>query len=102
VRAMEADQARRHVAVWGRFTADEIRQKKSWQRLSVFGHTPISTYASWRVRETHLPLAGPQIILLDTGAALSMQGRLTAVCVDDRSYRQIDRGGAVHEGQLSK
>ena len=42
----------------------------------------------------------PRIILLDTGAALSMQGRLTAVCAEDRSYLQIDRGGAVLNGKL--
>ena len=100
VAAIAADPARRHMTVWGRFVENEIRRKKAWQRLAVFGHTPISTYSSWRVRDTHVPLAGPQIILLDTGAALSMQGRLTAVCVEDRKFVQIDRGGAVHEGVL--
>jgi serine/threonine protein phosphatase 1 len=101
VAAMAADPGWRHVTVWGRFAENEIRRKKAWQRQAVFGHTPISTYVSRSVRDSHVPLAGPQIILLDTGAALSMQGRLTAVCVEEREFVQIDRGGNVHEGVLN-
>lgn len=101
IEAMTLDSARRHVTVWGRFVESEIRRKKPWKRLTFFGHTPVSTYASWRTRDPHLPLAGPQIVLLDTGAALSMQGRLTAVCVEERRYMQIDRGGGAIEGTLA-
>ena len=101
VQAVSGDLQRRHETVWGRFVESEIRRRKAWQRLAIFGHTPISTYVSRSVRDSHVPLVGPQIILLDTGAALSMQGRLTAVCVEDRNFVQIDRGGNVHEGILN-
>lgn len=90
----------RHLIVWGRYVENEIRRKKSWMRPAFFGHTPIATYSI--ARDSHAPIVGPKIVLLDTGAALSMQGRLTAVCAEDLSFLQIDRGGNVLSGKLQQ
>ncbi len=90
----------RHLIVWGRYAENEIRRNKPWSRLGCFGHTPVATYASSRTRDPHAPLAGPKIVLIDSGAALSAQGRLTAFCADDRAYVQIDRGLDVIEGVM--
>ena len=88
----------RHLIVWGRYLENEIRRRKPWTRLACFGHTPVATYASPRTRDPHAPLAGPKIVLLDSGAALSMEGRLTAFCADDHSYMQVNRGYDVIDG----
>ncbi len=85
-----------------RFAENEIRQSKPWARRMFFGHTPVSTYASFWTRDPHRPLVGPHIVLLDTGAALSMQGRLTAVCAEDLSFIQIDRRGSTLLGKLQQ
>jgi serine/threonine protein phosphatase 1 len=82
----------RHLIVWGRYLENEVKRKKPWSRLACFGHTPVSTYASPRTIDPHAPIAGPNIVLLDSGAALSLQGRLTAFCADDRSVAQVNRG----------
>ena len=89
----------RHLIVWGRYTENEIARKKPWSRLACFGHTPVSTYATPRTNDPHAPVTGPMIVLLDSGAALSMQGRLTAFCAEDRSYVQVDRAYEVIEAQ---
>lgn len=92
----------RHLIVWGRYLENEIRRNKPWDRPACFGHTPVSTYASNRTRDAHAPVSGPKITLLDTGAALSAQGRLTAFCAEDRSYIQVNRGYEVLDGTLAK
>lgn len=87
-----ADSKHRHQIVWARYVENEIRRNKPWERLACFGHTPVATYANARTRDAHAPIAGPMIALLDSGAALSAQGRLTAFCADDHSYLQVNRG----------
>ena len=88
----------RHLIIWGRYTDNEVRLRKPWNRLACFGHTPVATYATPRTPDPHAPMAGPNIVLLDSGAALSMQGRLTAYCADDHSYVQVNRGYEVLQG----
>jgi len=90
----------RHQIVWGRYLENEIRRNKPWTRLTCFGHTPVATYASPRTRDPHAPLSGPSIVLIDSGAALSTQGRLTALCAEDRTYVQVNRGYEVLLGEL--
>jgi hypothetical protein len=101
VAKMLAEPARRHQIIWSRYQENEVRRNKAWSRPGYFGHTPVATYPARR-RDPHAPLSGPKITLLDTGAALSMSGRLTAVCADDRSYIQIDRGLEKLAGVLDK
>jgi hypothetical protein len=43
----------------------------------------------------YVPIAGNQVVLIDTGCALSQAGRLTAYCVEQRRYVQADRFGKI-------
>ena len=97
-----SDAHRRHLIVWGRYLENEVRRNKPWTRLACFGHTPVATYTGNRNRDPHTPMSGAKIVLLDTGAALSMHGRLTAFCPEDRSYLQINRGLELLTGVLTK
>jgi hypothetical protein len=81
----------RYAALWGRFTKQEIERKKRWRHRGFFGHTPVENYASGDAEL--LPIVRDDIVLLDTGAALRSDGRLTAVCADADEYIQADRGG---------
>jgi serine/threonine protein phosphatase 1 len=83
----------RHAALWGRFTDEEIGRRKAWRRTGFFGHTPVSNYVAAARTGMELPLVGPQIVLLDTGCALSSSGRLTGFCVETRTYIQTDHFG---------
>jgi hypothetical protein len=76
VKLASASSAMRYRTIWGRYTADQIRQEKPWSRTGFFGHTPVTNYAG---NAGLLPVGGPKIVLLDTAAA--MGGRLTAVCI---------------------
>jgi hypothetical protein len=89
---LKTDDALRHRLLWGRFTEDEIPRPKAWRRTGYFGHTPVSFYAaSQRTGEVQmLPLAGPRLRMIDTGAALSPEGRLTAFCADNNTFVQVD------------
>lgn len=80
----------RHDIIWGRYTLDEIHGPKSWNRPGFFGHTPVTTYGR---ADPVVPLSGPNVTLLDTGAAVSIDGRLTAWCVEESRYVQADRDG---------
>jgi serine/threonine protein phosphatase 1 len=91
----------RHQLIWGRFGEHEIHRKKPWPRTTVFGHTPVATYSHKRWVDPHVPIGGPNIVLIDTAAALSAQGRLTAYCVEEQSYVQVDRGRDVTKGKLA-
>ena len=82
----------RHDVVWGRYTYDEVKGPKQWQRPGFFGHTPVATYAR---ADPLTPLVGRQITLLDTGAAIGLEGRLTAWCVEESRFVQCDRDGDV-------
>jgi hypothetical protein len=90
---LATDPRRRHTVLWGRFTDAEIRRKKAWRRRGFFGHTPVSTYTGHRGE--HLPIIGADVVLLDTAAALSVAGRLTAYCPDNNQMVQVDRFGEV-------
>jgi serine/threonine protein phosphatase 1 len=91
---VSATSALRYRTIWGRYTADQIRQEKPWSRTGFFGHTPVTNYAG---NAGLLPVGGPGIVLLDTAAA--MGGRLTAVCIETRQVVQADRNGAVEIGE---
>jgi len=85
----------RHRVLWGRYTAEEIRRPKRWRRTGYFGHTPVETFGHTVTRGRNLPVRGPNIVLLDTAAALSPYGRLTAVCAETAEVVQVDRRGDV-------
>ncbi len=95
-----ADQFKRHPAlkhliVWGRFTGDELIMHKAWDRRGYFGHTPVITY------EHHpyaVPIIGPNIVLIDTGAALPEGQRLTAYCHETDEFVQAHASGRLIEG----
>lgn len=79
----------RFKVLWGRYSEKDIKGKKRWRRTGYFGHTPVQSYN----RDYDQPLRGPGIVLLDTGAALSVSGRLSAVCAETGETVQVDRGG---------
>ena len=81
----------RYQLIWGRYSKDEIASDKPWARTGYFGHTPIENYA--KDDAAYLPLLGPKIVLLDTGAAISPLGRLTAFCHESLEYIQAEHGG---------
>jgi serine/threonine protein phosphatase 1 len=83
----------RHRLIWGRFTLEEIAGPKRWSRLGFFGHTPVPNYAELAGDTENVPVVGPQITLLDTGAALGPQGRLTAWCAERQTFIQADPQG---------
>lgn len=87
----------RHKLLWGRFSDNEIGRKKAWSRTGFFGHTPVYAYAaSQKTGDLRVvPIAGPRIVLIDTGAALSESGRLTAFCADNNTFVQADHFGKI-------
>jgi len=94
--------ALRHKVIWGRYTLQEIVAPKQWMRTGFFGHTPVTHYLP--TADPHaiqpdsvVPLTGPNIVLVDTAAALSARGRLTAYCVETHQFVQAD-----HFGKLVK
>ena len=80
----------RHDVIWGRFTADEINRHKPWTRTGFFGHTPVTMY---RKRADILPIGGRKLVLIDTAAAVNLDGRLTAWCFEEDRYVQVHRDG---------
>jgi serine/threonine protein phosphatase 1 len=86
----------RYTLIWGRYRDDEIAAQKPWSRTGYFGHTPVDTYLD---TEDLLPIAGPNIILLDTAAALVPHGRLTAYCHEARTFIQSDVDGKMVEAR---
>lgn len=77
--------------LWGRYNEPQIARKKRWRRTGYFGHTPVQTYSTGEYE----PLRGPQIVLLDTGAALGPSGRLSAVSAESGELVQVQRCGKV-------
>ena len=73
------------------------RRRKRWKRTGYFGHTPVETFRLSMRRGDNVPIHGPQIVLLDTGAALSANGRLSAVCAESGELVQMDRVGELVE-----
>jgi serine/threonine protein phosphatase 1 len=82
----------RHTLLWGRYGTPEILAEKPWRRAGYFGHTPVDVYAD---RPDLVPIAGPRIVLLDTAAALSPRGRLTAFCHETQTFIQADVAGRI-------
>jgi hypothetical protein len=93
--ALQASRRLRHQVLWGRYLTYDIRRPKRWTRTGYFGHTPIETYGPALTHGKNLPLRGPKLVLIDTAAALSPVGRLSALCVETSEVIQTDRGGAV-------
>jgi serine/threonine protein phosphatase 1 len=87
------DAADRFKILWGRYSEKEIKGKKRWKRTGYFGHTPVQSYR----HEYDEPLRGPDIVLLDTGAALTVDGRLSAVCAETGELVQVHRSGKAVE-----
>jgi serine/threonine protein phosphatase 1 len=85
----------RHRLLWGRYSGDDVRRPKRWARTGYFGHTPVEAFGPLVHRGRNLPVRGPRIVLLDTGAALSPHGRLSAVCAETAQVVQVDRAGSV-------
>lgn len=89
----------RHRTLWGRYTQDDLTRIKAWHRTAFVGHTPVSYYTNPdAVHEEGgvrwLPIVGKNLVLLDTAAALSTDGRLTAYCPDEKKFVQADHFGA--------
>jgi serine/threonine protein phosphatase 1 len=87
------DAADRFKILWGRYSEKEIKSKKRWKRTGYFGHTPVQSYR----HDYDEPLRGPDIVLLDTGAALTIDGRLSAVCAETGELVQVHRSGKAVE-----
>jgi serine/threonine protein phosphatase 1 len=99
---LEVDRDLRKVTTWGRFSAEELDQPKTWRRRGFFGHTPVDFYGarggfSRSGGGKLMPIVGEKMVLLDTAVALSPVGRLTAYCPDDSNYVQVDRQGKLVE-----
>ncbi|MBC7783034.1 MAG: metallophosphoesterase [Burkholderiales bacterium] len=82
-------QTLRHEILWGRFTLPEIISPKPWDRRGFFGHTPVTMYAP----DEMLPVIGENMVLLDTAAAVHIDGCLTAWCFEEDNYLQAGRDG---------
>jgi hypothetical protein len=83
----------RFAVLWGRYAEKDVRRAKRWRRTGYFGHTPVSSYRPGQ----DTPLRGPNVVLLDTGAALSPAGRLSAVCAETGECVQVHRSGKLVE-----
>ena len=92
---LERDPKLRYQLLWGRFTEAQIDRKKRWARTGYFGHTPVLNYKA--SKGNYEPIRGPQIVLLDTAVALSVSGRLSAVCAETGAVLQSDRQGNTME-----
>jgi serine/threonine protein phosphatase 1 len=89
----------RHQVLWGRYTDADVRRPKRWTRTGYFGHTPVETFGPSLHGARNVPIRGPKMVLLDTAAALTPGGRLSAVCVESGRVVQADRAGAIVEGR---
>jgi serine/threonine protein phosphatase 1 len=94
---LERDEQARRQLLWGRFTAEDIVAPKAWRRTGYFGHTPVVNYGALCNDGVPLPVVGPQIVLLDTGA-FAPEGRLTGWCADNRRYLQVRHDGTAVKG----
>lgn len=81
----------RHEILWGRFSEAELSRKQSWPKRGIFGHTPVPTYPNHQ--DDYTPIVSGRLTLLDTAAALSPVGRLTALCADRAQMVQADPQG---------
>ncbi|QOV89934.1 metallophosphoesterase [Humisphaera borealis] len=90
----------RYQIIWGRY-GRELTRPKRWKRTGYFGHTPVQTYPRDVQTQEHTPIRGPGIVLLDTAAALTPEGRLSAVSIESGELIQVDRLGGPIIGQKS-
>jgi len=98
---LDVDQELRKTATWGRFSLAEVDAPKAWRRRGFFGHTPVDTYGarggySSKGGGALVPVIGNKMVLLDTAAALSPVGRLTAYNPDTDKFLQVDRAGQIY------
>jgi hypothetical protein len=85
----------RQAIVWSRYGETEICSPKPWGRTGYFGHTAVTNYGEVMLSGHNVPILGPKIVLVDTGAALGTFGRLTAFCVETQSFIQVDPAGTL-------
>jgi diadenosine tetraphosphatase ApaH/serine/threonine PP2A family protein phosphatase len=90
---LEANARLRHRLLWGRYRGDEVSSPKHWRRTGYFGHTPVLNYGLPEA----VPMRGPKIVMVDTGAALGPTGRLSALCADTGALIQSDPEGMLLE-----
>lgn len=89
--------------LWGRFIAGQVTQRKTWNRVGYFGHTPVENYPHLLSEdEQYRPIVAPNMVLVDTGAALSPIGRLTAYCHETQSFLQTNHFGFVITPKVAK
>lgn len=93
-----ADEALKRIVLWNRFSDEEVARRKRWRRVGYFGHTPVTNYLPDTATDL-VPVVGPNVILVDTAAALGPAGRLTAWCHEERRYLQATRDGRIIEGK---
>ncbi len=87
--------ALRHQILWGRYTDADLHRPKMWPKTGFFGHTPVATYHGHGGDFSALIAA--RMILLDTAAALSPAGRLTAICAETSQQIQTTPTGKLVE-----
>lgn len=92
---LAGDVVMRHRVIWERYQAPALQAPKPWSRPGFFGHTPVNNYPGSLRSEGMLPVRGPQIMLLDTAAAVSAHGRLSAWCIEEHRLVQVDRSGHI-------
>lgn len=90
----------RQSILWGRYTDQELRKKQTWPKRGYFGHTPVPTYPGHENNFT--PIIASNLILLDTAAALSPVGRLTAMCAETGHLIQADPQGRLVSASPAK
>ena len=90
---LEASNRARQRLLWSRFTGEEVRKAKRWGRVGYFGHTPVQSYDDLPDKGDSVPIVGPDIVLLDTAAAIGTTGRLTAYCHETKTFIQANRFG---------
>jgi hypothetical protein len=83
----------RNESLWGRFTDADLHRKKAWPKVGFFGHTPVMTYKGHE--NEYNPIIAVKMILLDTAAALSPNGRLSAICAETSELIQADLLGKI-------
>ncbi|HLL90429.1 MAG TPA: metallophosphoesterase, partial [Tepidisphaeraceae bacterium] len=80
-----ADESLKRIVLWNRFADAEVAAVKRWRRTGYFGHTPVTNYLPDTATDL-VPVTGPNVVLVDTAAALGPAGRLTAWCHEEDRY----------------
>lgn len=85
----------RRATLWNRPTDEQILLPKAWTRTGYFGHTPVNNFDYPLFEGSMVPLRGPKMVLLDTAAAMHIEGKLSAVCHETGQVLQADQVGQV-------